>query len=457
MTLLQRALHGTGLGARLMRSSTWIILGFGASQVIRFGSNLILTRLLFPEDFGMMTLVTVFMVGLAMFSDIGIGPSIQQNARGDDPDFLNTAWTIQVIRGLCLWLICCVLAWPVALFYGEPQLLWFLPVAGLSLLVSGFTPTRVETANRKLQIGRVMVLDLISQLLSVLAMLLLAWAFRSVWSLVIGGLIAAVVRLLVMHVHLPGQVNRIRWETSAVHDLIAFGRWIFLSTLCGFLLAQGDKAILGKCLPLDMLGIYNIGYFLASFPLTLAGAVTGRILIPLYRERPPGASESNFRKVRRMRFWLSVGIFSMQFLLAFFGVGLISLLYDTRYGAAGPVVVAVACMHIPYLVGMTYDHAALAAGDSKNTFYLLAIKAAAQTSFFLIGIQVAGLPGALVGQALSMALVHPMVVRLAQKHGAWDPLHDLAWGVLGLGLGGLALWLNSDALALLEGFAVRDG
>lgn len=73
-----------------------------AQQLIRLGSNLILTRLLFPEAFGLMALVQTFMTGLAMFSDIGIGPSIIQNRRGEDPDFLNTAWTIQIGRGVML-------------------------------------------------------------------------------------------------------------------------------------------------------------------------------------------------------------------------------------------------------------------------------------------------------------------------------------------------------------------
>ncbi len=141
--------------------------------------------------------MSVCMTGLGMFSDVGIGPSIMRSNRGDDPNFLNTAWTIQAIRGFCLWLALCLLAWPVARFYGQPLLLQLLPVAGLTLLIGGFNPTRVETANRHLQLGRVTSLDLISQVVGVTATIGLSWATQTVWGLVIGGIVgSAASRLL---------------------------------------------------------------------------------------------------------------------------------------------------------------------------------------------------------------------------------------------------------------------
>ena len=73
-------------------------------MVIRFGSNLVMTRLLVPQMFGVMAIATVIMVGLAMFSDLGLRQSIVQSRRGSDPVFLNTAWSVQIVRGLILWL-----------------------------------------------------------------------------------------------------------------------------------------------------------------------------------------------------------------------------------------------------------------------------------------------------------------------------------------------------------------
>lgn len=440
---------GGGLFSRAMRASAITVGSFGFAQGLRLVSNLILTRLLFPEAFGMMALVSVVMIGLVMFSDIGLGPAISQHPDGDDPAFLNTAFTINVVRGAALWLVTFAAAWPLARLYGLPELTQLLPAAGLTLLISGFNPTRIETANRHLLLGRVAVLDLVVQVTSILAMTVLAYGLRSVWALVIGGIFGAVARVIIMSVALPGPANRIFWDAKAGRDLIRFGKWIFLSSACGFLLSQGDKAILGAYLPLNELGIYNIGYFLAAVPVLLANAVTSRILIPLYRDHPPSKSAEDAARLRRLRFGVSAATLAMLAVMGLFGVPLIGLLYDARYAGAGAIVVVIACVQMPGVVGMTYDQAALAAGDSRNFFWLIATKALVQTVAFLVGVQAAGLFGGLVAQALALVVLHGPIVMLAVRHRAWDPLHDLVFFGLAAVLAGLVIHHNAAVLGLM--------
>ncbi|PZQ52662.1 MAG: polysaccharide biosynthesis protein [Rhodovulum sulfidophilum] len=439
-----------GLLARVLRGSAFVVLGYGTSQAIRLASNLVLTRLLFPEAFGLMALVTVAIVALASFSDMGIGPAIAQSRRGDDPEFLRAAFTLQVARGGALWLGACVLAWPFAAFYGEPMLALLLPVVGLSSLITGFNSVAVETAHRHLMLGRVTLIDLASQLAGTIAMVALAYATRSIWALVIGGVIASIAKLALSHLCLPGPPNRFGWEPEARRELVRFGRWIFLSTLCGFMLTQGDKLILGKFLTLDLLGLYNVAYFLASFPLLLGAALTTRMLIPLYREHPPAASRANFDRLRRLRCALTSAMLGLLLVMAFAGEPLVRLLYDPRFALAGPIVVLIAAVQIPQGIGLTYDYAALAAGESRRFFLLMAPRAVAQTALLLLGAWQFGLVGALAGQALATLATYPLVARLARRYGAWDPLHDLVFGGLGLGLGALAVaarWASIAPLA----------
>ncbi|MFN4153135.1 MAG: oligosaccharide flippase family protein [Paracoccaceae bacterium] len=449
-------LRGDGLLARVMRSSVWTALGYGASQALRLVSNLILTRLLFPEAFGLMALVSVFIVGLTMFSDMGTHPAILQHRRGDDPAFLNTAFSIQVTRGMVLWIASAAIAWPAALFYDQPELAWLLPVAGFSLLLHGMEPTRVDTAARHLRLGRLTALDLISQAVGIASMVVLAWATQSVWALVAGWIVTSGTRLALVTLALPGPKSRLGWEPAAARDLMRFGFWLFLSTACGFLVLQGDKAILGKYLTLEQLGLYNIGFFLASFPTLLGHTIGGRILIPLYRERPPGESVANFARLRLMRFALTASVFALLAIMAFGGEWIVDFLYDRRYATAGAILVLIAVVQIPSVIGMTYDHAALAAGDSRNYFLLTAMRALFLVAGLIVGAEWLGLVGALLGQALAAIAVYPFLIWLARRHKAWDWLHDAVFAAIGLLIALVAIGLDRGAIAeLLTLFAER--
>lgn len=449
MKSVLNSVRGGGLMARAMRSSSWLLIGYGGGQAVRLAANLMLTRLLFPEAFGMMALVGVVTIGLTLFSDVGISPSIAQSRRGDDPDFLNTAWTIQVIRGLCLWLAACALAWPVAAFYGEPDLALYLPIAGLALVLAGFNPTRIETAHRHLAIGRLTVLELSSQVIGVAVMILLAWLMQSVMALVIGGVLQAAAKLALTHLGLPGLRNRFRWERTSAAELIRFGKWIFLSTAFSFISSQGDRAILGKFLSLNILGVYNIGYFLASFPLLLAQAVTGRVLIPIYRDAPPHASPENAVRLRKIRYAIALPILGLLAAMACLGPLLVDVLYDDRYTQAGAMVVLLAVGMMPQVIGLSYDQAALAAGDSRRVFVYSCLRAVFQVGFLLIGLTWLGLIGALLGLGLASLCTHPVAIWVARHHRVWDATHDALVFGLGMALGGGALWLHWPIIVAL--------
>ena len=443
------AFSGNRLTARLMRSASWVLIGYGGTQAIRLASNLILTRILFPEAFGLMALVTVITVGLMMFSDVGVGPSIAQSKRGDDPDFLNTAWTIQIVRGMLLWLVTLAVAGPVARFYDQPDLALYLPIAGLALVITGFLPTRIETAHRHLVFGRLTQLDLVAQFIGVGCMVILALITRSVMALVMGAVLTALAKLILTWAFLPGPANRPRWERAAVHEQLHFGKWIFLSTAFAFVSTQGDKAILGKLVPLDTLGIYNIGYFLASFPVLLGVTMAQNLLIPVYRDRPPGESAHHRARLRKMRLLVTGSLFALLSALALLGPWIVGFLYDPRYEAAGAMMVVMALGFLPQAVGLTYDRAALAAGDSRGAFVASGLRAALQVVCLIIGFQLAGLLGGLVSYGVAMILSHPVLIRLARRHHAWDAGHDGAFGVATLVIAALALWLHWDVIAAL--------
>ena len=439
-------LLGDGLMARAARSSAIVFTGYGVSQALRLASNLILTRLLFPEAFGMMTLISVILIGLTLFSDIGISPSISQSKRGDDPAFLDTAYSLQAIRGVGLWLAACLLAYPASLFYDAPDLLHYLPVASFAMVIIGLNTTRIYTAYRHLQLGRVTFVDVAAHVIQLVVIVLLAWMTRSVWALVVGDVIYAIAHLVLAKTFLAGHRNRFGWEKAAAHELIHFGKWIFISTVFNFFAQQGDKLVLGKYFSLGTLGIYNIGYYFGTFPLVIAREIVNRVLIPVYRDVAEDGSPESARRLIQMRYAMTGSLMAMLILLAISGHALINTLYDARYITAGAMLVLIAAAMMPEAIGISYDRAALAAGDSKRFFVISAARGTFGVLALLIGVHFWGAVGAIAGIGAAGLLLHPFLIWLAVKHRVWDPVHDLLFFSIAATTAILAVWWNLDEI-----------
>lgn len=424
-------LSGGDITQRVLRGSAISGVGYFLGQAIRLASNLIMTRLLFPDAFGLMALVTMFVVGVVLMTDVGLSPSIMQSKRGDDPKFLNTAWSVKMMLHGFYFVVICLLAWPAAQFYDAPQLVQLMPAVAASLLIGGLVSPNIEHAQRHLRLGRVTMVEIVTQVASTIGMVIFALLTQSIWALVFGQFVGVIVKVVMTRYYIAGPATGFGMDRDALHELIHFGKWITLSSACGFVLSQGDKAVLGKYLDLQQLGVYNIGFFLASFPMALAENITGRTIIPVYRDSPPYESPQNFATVRRMRLGLSAIVMAMIAVMALGGPWIINLLYDSRYQGAGQIVSLIACAQIPVVLGMTYPQAALAAGDSRSPSLLTMLRAVVQIGAFLLGAELAGLTGAIIGQMIAGWVLHLFIIRLAVRHRVWDPLHDALFAGLG--------------------------
>jgi O-antigen/teichoic acid export membrane protein len=309
-----------------------VTLGYAATLAVKFGSNLILTHLLFPAAFGLMLLVNVFLGGIQLFSDLGIGTSVVQNPRSDRA-FLDTAWTLQVARGLVLFVVMAAIAWPYAAAYGEPMLAWMIPVAGLTTLADGFVSTKLFVANRELRMVRLQVVELVIQLAASLVMIVAAWITRSVWALVAGVAVGGAVRLLLSNVLFPGPRNRLRWERSAASGLLHFGKWVFVSSVVTFLAQQGDRLVFGSVLPMARLGVYNIAVMLCEIPGTLVSSLAFKIVFPLFSELRRTSADVNAAWRNASAAVALLGGSAALFLF-FAGPYAVQLLYDDRYAEA---------------------------------------------------------------------------------------------------------------------------
>ncbi|MEG4840948.1 oligosaccharide flippase family protein [Microcoleus sp. B9-D4] len=317
-----------------IKGAAWTIASYGSSQIIRFCSNLILTRLLVPELFGLMGLAYVFITGLHLFSDIGLGPSIIQNKRGEDREFLNTAWTLQVIRSFFIFICLIIITYPVASFYGDPRLRWLIPIIGINSLIGGFKSTATSSLERKMAVKKVVIFQLGIQIVSTTVMIVWAWFDRSIWAILAGGLSGALIELVWSHFLIPGNSNRFAWDKEAAKEIFSYGKWIFLSTALFFLCSQADRLILGKIFTLTMLGIYGIAFTLGDMPRQVIIALSGRVIFPSISMLAELPREELRAKILNNRKLILIPLAVGLAIFVNFGDQLILILYRKEYAAA---------------------------------------------------------------------------------------------------------------------------
>jgi O-antigen/teichoic acid export membrane protein len=318
----------------IVKGVGWTIGAYGVGQFLRLVTNIALARLLAPELFGIMVIVNSLRTGIDLFSDVGIGQNIVQNKNADDPRFYNTAWTLQQIRGVLLWLVCLAAAAPLAHLYEAPILVLVLPVAALYFVFIGLTSVSVFLLQRRLQFAKLNVFDVILEFISAVAHVTLAFLNPTVWSLVFGGLIAAAARMIASYFLLPNLRQKLYISKQYAWQIFTFGKWIFISTIVYFLSTNFDRLYLGKVAPLAILGVYGIARTLSELLGTSILRLGSYVIFPLV------ASSSNVP-----RHYLRAQLASIRFIfltIAALGVSLlvatadwlIEILYDERYQSA---------------------------------------------------------------------------------------------------------------------------
>jgi O-antigen/teichoic acid export membrane protein len=287
---------------RAVRGSTWTMLGYAVSQILRLASTLVLARMLVPQAFGLVALVNVFLSGLEMLSDLGIGMDVVQHPRGDDPSFINTAFLIQAGRGVVLCSIAVALAYPFARFYGQPAVLMLLMVGSTSVLLRGLTSGSIWGLTRHVQLGRYNLLVIGSDFFGFVVSLVWAILSPTAWALVVGRVAGTVALVGASHLIATIPVSA-TWDSSAAKDIFAFGSGIFLSTATYFLGGEAERLVVGKFVTLVQLGCFSIALSISSAAAKGLQQIVTQVFFPLMsdslredRERAIG----HFKKVRHV-------------------------------------------------------------------------------------------------------------------------------------------------------------
>jgi O-antigen/teichoic acid export membrane protein len=425
LQVIHRVRKGDSLRERAMRASAWTVGGNLTSVAIRLASNLVLTRLLFPEAFGTMAIVQAVMIGIALLTDAGIEPAIIQNKRGGESIFLNTAWALQIMQGVLIWLAVCAVSPLIASSYEQPILASLLPVAGLGAILSGFSSTRLIAASRTLSIKSRVLIDVGSYALGVLATILFAWIYSSIWSLVWGGLIGALLKTMASHFLLRGEKNKFAWEWVSVRELFGFGQWIMVSSALTFLAGEGNKLLLGAFLGMKLLALFTLASTMSLVFWQIAQQLNSRVFFPAYSEVARERPERLRAVAARSRLFVIVPSWLVALFFVLWGNHFMSFLYDQRYAGSGPMLQLLAMGSLVGVVGGSYNGLLWAKGMMRASTVLLALQISVQIVGMLIGNYVLGEKGVILSAAVVGWLLYPAQAYAHWRIGLWMPRIDL--------------------------------
>jgi len=350
---------------RIIEATLYTLLGFGSAQAIRLASNLILTRLLIPEYFGIISIAMIFQNGLFFLSDIGLGPSIIRSRRSGDPQFLNTAWTIKSIRGLILFILIILITYPVARIYNTPELNMLLPVIAFSSIFQGLTSTSISLLQKKLDQKTIVIAEFIIQIIATGLGLIVAYLTKSIWSLVISGIVVSILKMIWSHC-INESRHRFTLEKEATRELLSFGKWILFSTAIFYLAGQVDRFLLGKYFGMELFGIYNIALIFSELPKSVIDKISNSVIFPVLSEI---RRDEIKQKIRKPRFYLLMATAVALALFSSFADYIILYLYDDRYRQAAWMLPLLFLGIWPRLLVLSIDRSLLAIGKPKSLAY----------------------------------------------------------------------------------------
>lgn len=285
---------------KTLRSGVWVGMSNAVLRVLEFARSIVLARLLFPEDFGLMGIVLVVLQGLETFSQTGFAAAIihrKENVR----EALDVTWSFGILRGVALGAIALAAAGPAARFYDEPALEAMIRVIAVVFLIRGFLNSHAITLQKDLDFGPLMIYRTASTFIGIVVVVVLAFILRNVWALVIGEIVIAVLETASTYL-----VTRLRPRFSLslrmLGELFRYGKFITGFAIALYLTTNLDNALVGKVLGMAALGYYVLAYRLANLPATHITAVVSRVMFPAYSkfQTDPEALQRAYLKVLRL-------------------------------------------------------------------------------------------------------------------------------------------------------------
>lgn len=286
-------------------------------------STLVLVRVLTPADFGLVAMAMAVVALLELMGAFGFDSALIQRQDTARSHF-DTAWTFNVIFGVCIALFLVAMAVPAAAFYREPRLEQMLPVLAIGAVVGGFENIGTVAFRKELNFRMEFIYLFIKRIAVFAVVITLALTLRSFWALIFATIAGKAMAVLISYLLHP---YRPRFSLAARGDLFNFSKWLFFSNLIQFLGHRSTDFILGRTVGSYGLGIYNLAAEIATMPSTELIAPLNRAVYPAYaqlanvHEKLLARFLEVYGLICLVAFPVAVGLFCLSDLLVAFLLG----------------------------------------------------------------------------------------------------------------------------------------
>ncbi len=364
---------GESLKAKAARGGVWLASGSVIDKILRLLRNIILTRILAPEAFGVIAIALSVNSFFETLTQVGIDKAIIQSTSGGDSKFQNGAWFFSLGRSIGLYLVAYFIAPYIANFYNNDQITQLLRVVCLSILFRGAISPRAYAALKNLVYSKWVFISHGGASLGIIISVVLVTKIQNEWILAIGFVLEAFFRMAFSFILCPYLPNP-NFDRKALKELFAFARGMFGLPILLFIFNRVDIFVIGKLLPSKELGLYSMAIGLARMPLLFIATLLDELLMSVLSKVKNDNDKINQTLITVTK---HISIFGIPSLL-FIGISaekILSLFYGEAYGKMAFPFTLVFLAEFIKLVGMPISLTYFALGKPGIHRFFTSIRA----------------------------------------------------------------------------------
>ncbi|MCK0093982.1 oligosaccharide flippase family protein [Yoonia sp. F2084L] len=438
----QPAPQPVSLGRRVLKAGSWSLVQVVVVNGLRLASNLIMTRLLLPDAFGLMAMVGILIAGMTLFTDIGINRSVAREPDGDQDHFLRAAWVFRIFQSIliasgvllaavCLWTFAPTYAAPGSV-YADPRLPGLVAISAIVPLMFGAESMSFALAMRNLKLQYVTVISIITQAIQIGVMIVFASFSPTVWALLAGMMTGTLLKSVASHLFVPGPRMGFVWDREIALRLWHYGKWLMGSSIFSFVALNADRIILGGLMSVTLFGIFVIAQIWIGTVSMVIGRLIDQVGFPTISEMIRTRPKDVPRLYRKLQTGVDVMCIAAFLTMLFGGQLLIDLLYTDTYETAGRYT---QILSLSFLTLRFYSLNTLIMniGKSKEMMFISAMRAASICVLLPLAYHYLGLDAALLVVALNPLISSFYALSLLRPFlGEKQVRFDLLWVLLTL-------------------------